>query len=86
MKTFIRFKEVIEYRSNNPYDVVCDALVLDFIKHALNQNSLCQVAKATSSQEVWKTLEVEFGLKECDIKQKIMLQFVEELIEIQLQV
>lgn len=32
MQTFLLYKELIEYQSNNPYDEVCDALVLDFIK------------------------------------------------------
>ena len=43
--------------------------------------SLCKVAKSTSSEEAWKTLEVEFGIKKSDIKQQIRLQYVEETIE-----
>ena len=49
MKTFPRCKKLIEYRSNNPYDEVCDSLVLDLIKHALDEKSLCKVQKLKSS-------------------------------------
>ena len=64
MKTFLQCKELIEYQSNKPCDELCDILVLYLIKHALDEKSLCKVEKTTSSQEAWKTLEVEFGIKE----------------------
>lgn len=49
MKNLIRCKDFVEYRSNNPYDQVRDALVLDLIRHALDDKSLCKVTKTTSS-------------------------------------
>jgi len=56
MQTFLRGKELIEHKSNNPYDEVCKDLVLDFIKQALDENFLNKVEKAISSQEAWKIL------------------------------
>lgn len=51
-KKNLRCKELIEYCSSNPYDEVCDALILDLIKQALDENFLCQLVNSTSSQEV----------------------------------
>lgn len=38
IQTFLRYKELTEYRSNNPSNEVCNALVFDFIKQALDEN------------------------------------------------
>jgi len=70
MLTFLRAKELIEYQPNNPYNEVCDALALDFIKQGLNDNSFCKVEKSTTSKEAWKTLEEEFGAKGSYMKQQ----------------
>jgi len=74
MPTFLRAKELIEYESNNPYDEVCDALTLTFIKQTLDENCLCKVAKATTSKEAWKFLEAEFGARGGDMQQQVMSQ------------
>jgi len=68
MSTFLRGKELTEYESNNPYDEVCDALALSFIKQTLDEKCLCKVEKATTSREAWNILEVEFGTKENEMK------------------
>lgn len=73
MLIFLRGKELIEYRFNNPYDEVCDALVFDFIKQAVDDKFLCKVAKAIASKEAWKILEAEFGTKKSDMQQQCVM-------------
>ena len=77
MLTFIQGKELIQYRSNNPYDEVCDTLALDFIKQGLDEIFLCKVEKAITSKEAWKILEVEFVTKESDLQQQDVSQSIE---------
>lgn len=57
-----------EEESNNPYDEVCDALALDFIKHGSDEIFLCKVAKDTTSKDVWKLLEEEIGARGSDMQ------------------
>ena len=66
---FFQSKELIKYESNNPYDEVCDALALNFIKQTLDEKCLCKVAKATTSKEAWKFLEAKFGARVSDMQQ-----------------
>ena len=67
---------------NNPYDEVCDALALDFIKQGVDEMFLCKVAKATTSKEAWKILEAEFGARGSNqVKDHSVIQPVEEVFE-----
>lgn len=81
MQNFLQVKELIEYQFDNPYDEVWDALVLDFIKHVLDEKLLCKVEKVTSSKEAWKILEVEFGIKEADMQQEVVSRSINESIK-----
>jgi len=74
MLTFLRVRELVEYESNNPYDVVYDVLALNFIKQALDEKYLCRVAKATTSNEAWKFLEAKFGTRGSDMQHQGMSQ------------
>jgi len=78
---FLRAKKLIEYQSNNPYDEVCNALKLNFIKRALEEKCLCKVVKATTSKEAWKLLEAEFGTKRSDMQQQVMSQAKKSAID-----
>lgn len=40
MKKILWCKELTRYWSNNPYDEVCDSLILDIIKHVLDEKPL----------------------------------------------
>ena len=86
MKNFLQGKNLIECRSNSPYDEVCDALVLDFIKQESDEKFLCKVTKDTSFKETWKILEANFGTKESGMHQQDVSQSVEESIEKELQI
>lgn len=57
MVNFLRAKELIEYKFNNPYDEVCDVLALNFVKQALDDKFLCKITKAKTYKEAWKILE-----------------------------
>lgn len=63
MLTFLPTKGLIECHFSNPYDEVCDALVLDFIKHGLDEMFFFKVAKSKTSKETWKILEEKFGAR-----------------------
>jgi len=63
MLTFLRAKDLFEHWYNKPCDEVCDDLALNFIKQGLDGNFLCKVVKATTSNETWEILEVEFGAR-----------------------
>ena len=74
MINFLRTKDLIEYHSNLSYHEVCNALVLDLIKHGLDEMFLSKVAKSTTSKEAWKILEAEFGARRV-IKSKIVASY-----------